>query len=277
MMTLEVRLPHSKVVVFDIQENSSDEAHKHSDKYQISIPILSNGRLHIERENKLVNPSHRMVTNPDTIHQHEAEKQPLRIMLFDINSDFLNNFVRRELSAGGGLIEFTPWSMHTSAKIVQLGKSAIHHFSKSNTNDDISLHELELEIVSHLLNYHDNSHKSSISKKIRQYKTYSNPNFDRIIECINDELALDLSLETLAEVGKVNKYYLIDLFKNEIGMTPAQYIREMRLKKAENLLRYSKQSITTISYESGFTSLSTFNRVFKQKYGISPTQFRRRI
>ena len=69
--------------------------------------------------------------------------------------------------------------------------------------------------------------------------------------------------------------YLKKLFKNEIGMTPRQYLTDKRLENAANNLALSGcgSSISQIARQSGFQEPLYFSRLFKKKYGVSPKNY----
>lgn len=70
--------------------------------------------------------------------------------------------------------------------------------------------------------------------------------------------------------------YFNSCFRNQMGIPFGEYLRNMRLSYAENLLRASSLPITEIAFESGFGSLSHFSRSFRETYGCSPQDYRRK-
>jgi len=64
------------------------------------------------------------------------------------------------------------------------------------------------------------------------------------------------------------------LFKQETGKTTSQYLRELRLQRAELLLRTTFLSIKEVTNEAGLTSTSHFVQYFKKRYGLTPTAYR---
>ena len=66
-------------------------------------------------------------------------------------------------------------------------------------------------------------------------------------------------------------------FRNQMGIPFGEYLRNMRLSYAENLLRASSMPVTEIAFESGFGSLSHFSRSFRETYGCAPQEYRRKI
>ena len=63
-------------------------------------------------------------------------------------------------------------------------------------------------------------------------------------------------------------------FKETMGTSFVDYLRDYRLTMASRLLTTSDSAILDIASETGFDNLSYFNRVFKKKYGMTPRQFR---
>jgi YesN/AraC family two-component response regulator len=86
---------------------------------------------------------------------------------------------------------------------------------------------------------------------------------------------LELSLSQLARIYHYNEKYLGRLFKQQMGMSFNEYLNEKRLEYGKERLRRSKDSVLEISANAGFRNVTYFNRMFKRRYGISPTQYRR--
>ncbi len=82
------------------------------------------------------------------------------------------------------------------------------------------------------------------------------------------------TLSELSIIYHKNKKYLGRLFKSEMGMDFSEYCLELRLADAERLLRESDEKIIDIALDSGFNSISYFNRVFKEKFKMSPKEWR---
>ena len=83
------------------------------------------------------------------------------------------------------------------------------------------------------------------------------------------------TIEDLAAANNYSVNYFRKIFKLQTGMTPLDYVINFRLKMASILLRSTNKSILEVSEESGFTTLSSFNRYFKQKYNMTPSQWRK--
>jgi AraC family transcriptional regulator, exoenzyme S synthesis regulatory protein ExsA len=83
-----------------------------------------------------------------------------------------------------------------------------------------------------------------------------------------------LSLEQLASLCNMSLATFKRHFQNIYETTPANYFREQRLTNAEAMLRTQDASIADIAMASGFDSIATFNRQFKERFGKSPSAYR---
>lgn len=85
-----------------------------------------------------------------------------------------------------------------------------------------------------------------------------------------------LSLQEIAKECNISSAYLGKLFKEQIGEYFNDYLLRIRLKEAEHLLKDSTKRIREIATEVGFYNTSYFNKVFLKKYGISPSEYRKK-
>ena len=85
-----------------------------------------------------------------------------------------------------------------------------------------------------------------------------------------------LSLREFAVSHQKNAQYIGRLFQQETGMSFSQYCNEVRLKKAAACLVHGNEKIIDIAFACGFLNVSYFNRRFQEKYGMTPTEYRRK-
>ena len=92
---------------------------------------------------------------------------------------------------------------------------------------------------------------------------------------INDHYKENITLDQLAELAYVNKYYLAHTFKKQKGISPINYLLEKRIEEAKYLLRTTNLSVNEIGRIVGFSSQSYFAQSFKRALGKTPLEFRK--
>ncbi|MGE5583058.1 MAG: helix-turn-helix domain-containing protein, partial [Bacillota bacterium] len=98
-----------------------------------------------------------------------------------------------------------------------------------------------------------------------------------IVSDINSRITdPNLSVKLIAGELRHNPDYLGRQFKSVMGMSIGEYILQQRIKLAEELLRESHETITTIAKKCGFCSVRHFLRQFHRERGMTPSELRRR-
>lgn len=97
------------------------------------------------------------------------------------------------------------------------------------------------------------------------------------MDYIYDNLHSKIKLETLADITGLSSTYLSKLFHREVGDTISQYILKKRIEAAENLLKFSDYSCTSISNYLCFSSESHFIHTFKKYTKITPKEYRKKF
>ena len=92
---------------------------------------------------------------------------------------------------------------------------------------------------------------------------------------IDNHFKESLTLEQLAGLAHLNKYYLAHTFRREFGVSPINYLISRRIEESRFLLRETDHSLSLIAQMLGFSSLSYFSQCFRRAQGISPTEYRK--
>lgn len=139
----------------------------------------------------------------------------------------------------------------------------------------------ELTIQSLLLNMfvkigENRTQGSDLFTKVKPTKQHEYvQRFNIALEYIDEHYTEDISLEYLADTVGFSKYHFSRLFKQYTNYNFSDYLCNRRISAAEELLGNPDSSITEVALESGFSSISTFNRIFKQKKGMTPSEYKR--
>lgn len=84
-----------------------------------------------------------------------------------------------------------------------------------------------------------------------------------------------INLDDLAERFYINKFYLARIFKEQFGTSINNYLLQIRITHAKQLLRFTDRTVETIGRECGVEDANYFSRMFRKVEGISPGEFRR--
>lgn len=85
-----------------------------------------------------------------------------------------------------------------------------------------------------------------------------------------------LDLEQLAAVAAISRWHFHRLFAATYGRTPATYLTERRVERAQDLLRATNLTVTEVCHAVGFSSLGSFSSRFRDIVGETPSAFQRR-
>lgn len=107
--------------------------------------------------------------------------------------------------------------------------------------------------------------------------TINDDYINRIIDYINENINKDISLSSVAKHIGMSDSYLSKLFKGTMGMNFSTYVLDKKLEKAASLLVENPQmSIANIADSIGYFNLSYFANLFKKKFGLTPSQYRKK-
>jgi AraC family transcriptional regulator len=96
----------------------------------------------------------------------------------------------------------------------------------------------------------------------------------KVEDYVRENMAEDISVETLAEQVELSPFHFSRVFKQATGMTPLQYVTRERIARAQQLIRETSRSVIDVALEAGYTSPSHFAQVFRRVVGVTPSEFR---
>ena len=119
----------------------------------------------------------------------------------------------------------------------------------------------------------DNKLKNSLN----QHKQNGNRKVDvnAVKEYLDQHFVEKIALEELAKRFYINKFYMTKVFKEQCGTTISNYVLQLRITKAKELLRFSNMNVESVGMECGFLDANYFTRAFKKIEGVTPGQYRR--
>jgi transcriptional regulator GlxA family with amidase domain len=95
-----------------------------------------------------------------------------------------------------------------------------------------------------------------------------------VVALIHEQFAEPWSVDQLARAVNVSPSYLTRLFREHTGRSPASFVRELRLRRAYELIQTTFLSIKEVMAAVGWNDPSHFSRAFKRHFGVSPKGLR---
>ena len=99
---------------------------------------------------------------------------------------------------------------------------------------------------------------------------YSNELVCKILDFLDVNINRKISIEEIADKFYYNRYYIMKLFKNELGISISVYINSLRIYHSMFEIRNSNYSLTRVAINNGFSSLEYFSEMFHKIMGVSP-------
>ena len=109
--------------------------------------------------------------------------------------------------------------------------------------------------------------------RVRPITTASDPIVTSALAYIHSHYADELSVSLLAQAVNYDESVFIRRFKRSTGITPYQYVRNLRLGSALKLLQSTSLSVSEIAIRVGYANVASFSHAFKLVYGIYPSEY----
>ncbi len=114
-----------------------------------------------------------------------------------------------------------------------------------------------------------------IQEKEATYKTGAKYYVDSAKNIIETEPYRDNNVSSLAARLGLNRSYFSSIFKEQTGMSPAEYIARNRLEKAGEFITLHGYSVSSAADALGYADIYSFSKAFKRFYGVTPTDYRK--
>lgn len=224
------------------------------------------GVFYIENEKVPVKTDDLIIINPNVEHTEKTfPNNPMEYIVFGVEG-LAFSFTEHDQAYGRGYSFYSYGS--DKNQFINFAQLMMHEFQDKKPGFEKVCHGL-LEV---LLVY--------ISRK-QKLSVISESSFQLSKECaiakryIDTNYAQDITLDSLADLTHINKFYLAHSFTECIGQSPISYLTERRLAACKELLSSSNLSVTQIATSAGFSSQSYFSQIFNKKVGMSPRQYRK--
>ena len=184
--------------------------------------------------------------------------------LWNVCSDYIPANKIQALIDSGIIIQ----SKQADSKISAIFSKIINLY---DSDDENSLYDIKLEVINLLriiskkieVNSGQVIHSANCFKEIQNAISFIKRNYSK-----------QIGLDDIAKSAAISRSHLSNSFKAVTGMSPYNFLITTRIEKAVELLKNTNEKIMNISLECGFTSLTSFNKAFKNSVGITPIELR---
>lgn len=242
--------------------------HWHRD-IEICYHLNGNSMYYIDGKLYEIQSGNIIVINSESIHRRIKAKNEwengLEIIILNINFDFLAQLIPD--IGEQCFVTKKGWNSEEAAKIMK-ELASLKTLNKRYGNIKIRglLYELIYILCENLLEAKDIIIPINRQKNLERLRG--------IISYLNAHYTENISQKCVAEKFYFSQVYFSRFFKKNIGMTYKQYISQMRVDKAQKMLRLTDKSVTEIMLECGFPDDRSAIKAFKDAYGVTPLSFR---
>lgn len=180
----------------------------------------------------------------------------------------LDGIKAEEYFSRAGLTVKTPVYHAKNAEIIQKSLLKVVNYTKSNSYSELRLLGLLYLFLAELIKQNESSTSLSISPK-EEY-------LQKIVRYIHVHIWDKITVAELAAHAGLDRSYLYKIFKQSLKTSPQEFILNVKLQHARELLTTTDMTVGNIARSVGYQDQLAFSRIFKRKYGCSPKNYRYR-
>jgi AraC family transcriptional regulator len=246
-----------------------DRAQHVHDSYEFTIPSSAMPYASLENRCLSIEKGKILPINSGQAHGSYKPMPNKRLISLNVDHDTLNEIAYSIY--GKSNVSFKQGDYVYSKELNELIHLFIQECKNPQPGRKLVLKSISTQIMVHLLR----NIKSNMPLLVSSEYTTAKKNIDKAIEYLRDQYSEEISLEEAAKVANLTPYHFIKTFKAYTGKTPYEYLMQVKIHKAKELLGSHNMTITEICYMCGFNNLSNFTSFFKKKVGVSPSQYRK--
>ena len=247
---------------YDSDWHSTLHTHPFTELFYV---VDGKGEFNIQGQRFPVKANDFVIINPQVEHTElSSPDEPLEYIVLGIRGLSFSNLT--PVSEGGHPFSF--FNLRDEQKdILRFLNAMVQEATSQQMSYELVCHNLlEILLIKILRHQHfdlEVGKQSKATKDISFIKHYLETYYHESIQ-----------LEDLASMTHLSRFYISHSFKKEIGMSPMEYLIDIRIKESKILLRTTNYSISQVADIVGFTTPTYFSKQFRKSTGISPTDYR---
>lgn len=241
--------------------------HQH---HRIEINYVKKGSCIIQLQDESINfkENELMIICPDVMHSFQAGNDGCTLMQLEFLPEVFEDFTN--------VLAVNDWDVFTPLSLFSSSNSVIKIINNVRIMRAIQRIVTELNTKKSYFDYLVLMYYAELLILIYRHmdEAYlpigSNPAMAKAIQFIRENFKRDISIKQVANEVQISERYLRKVFGEYLNLSPIEYLNQIRINHAIELLRISELSIKEICYECGFQSPQYFSRVFKKQVGVNP-------
>lgn len=265
---------YTSILLHNNVETDNFSIHWHT-AIELIMPVTNIYTVVIGKTTYVLQEGDILIIPPGELHELIAPPEGLRLILlldFSLISNLkgLSNILT-VLNQPRLITPDTAPDIHPQLK--RLFDEINYEYNSSNTLREAAIYALIIQMFVLVGRKYTSTENLFPDVKLNKQREYIEK-FNIIFDYINKNYAEDITLDTIANVAGFSKFHFSRLFKQFTDMSFYDYLNQRRVKEAEKLLLDPNITITEVAMRSGFSSIATFNRVFKSFKECTPTEFK---
>jgi len=196
----------------------------------------------------------------------------LSIVSFESSSGIMSDFANKVITLSGKQRQFL-------SQVISLGKKCFKSVSqnvglkgmvKREDVDAITLQSLKNQLEIFLIDVYESE---SLKPSSLNCDTRDNNLFDMLTKYLKENMGKSLTLEDICDNCGLSIYQLKKLCQSQCGMSPMSYFISLKIDAAKDMICDTNLSFTQISDSLGFTTVHYFSKLFKDKVGVTPSEY----
>ncbi len=237
---------------------------------QGTVELTMNGTCHTLQEDDL------FLINPGAIHSTSGDKENV-IIAIQIDPEFCSK-TYPALSSAGFIWPSSPEKSLPNdfcAELRTCVAKMVEEYRLGKPGMTLAIEGLLYQLVLSLVRHVPRQSEKGDSSKNKN-ENLQRERIIKITEYLHEHYADKITLDELAQKEHLSRHHLSRFFKTQLGISFQDYLHTLRLNKAIKLLPNPKIRISDVALDSGFANVKSFCKVFKDCYGLTPSEYRNR-
>lgn len=231
--------------------------------YEIELVLQGKGYQYINGERYEIRPGLFYLLRPTDLHELTFEED-FYVMSISFSHALLSTFFSKILSISNAPFIFSLNEKDFSYLSIIFEK-LLECYSNSSPYIDILMQNLLSLILIYIIE----------NKQIQvDYSETDEDAVSKALVYISLHFTQNPSLNDVANIAYLNPSYLSTAIKKRTGKRYSEYLNDLKVSYAKKLIRINQSKLTDIAMSSGFESICSFNRVFKKRTGLTPSQYK---